>query len=130
MKTSFLKLLALAVSVGVGGLMAQQSPERPERPSGAENRGPTKIRVPKGVELPTAVQELVAQFQAQRSTLMESRRALQATLQGLSEEERKAAIQAARSASEEVNRAQRDLARQVRKELLDLRKARRSDTGG
>ena len=133
MKTSLLKLLVVALSLGVSGLIAQDRPtppDRPERPT-PPMRGPNdQIRIPGGVELPTAVQALVDQFKADRASLVEAREALRVKLEGLSDEERAAAMQAARAASEDLVRAQRDLARQIRKELHDLRKARRDGTGG
>ncbi len=119
--------------------MAQEQPTRPDRPDrpdrpnmpmtpGAGIRD--QIRIPDGVELPTAVQSLVDQFKADRASLVEAREALRLKLEGLSDEERAAAMQAARAASEDMVRAQRDLARQIRKELHDLRKVRRDGTGG
>lgn len=132
MKTSLLKMALLALTVTAGAAFAQERPQRPERPEGGEDRRPTKdqIRIPRGVELPTDVQTLVDQFRAQRSELLDARRAALSGLQDATEEERRAALTALRESQREQAGTQRDLARDIRRELRDLRRDRAGSGDG
>lgn len=132
MKTSLLKMALLALTVTAGAAFAQERPQRPERPAGGEDRRPSadKIRIPRGVELPTDVQTLVDQFRAQRSALLDARRAALSGLKDATEEERRAALTALRESQREQAGTQRDLARDIRRELRDLRRDRAGSGDG
>ena len=126
MKNSLLKMALLAVTVTAGAAFAQERPTRPEGKPPSRDQ----IRLPRGVELPTDVQSLVDQFRAQRSALVEARKAALAGLKDATQEERQAALEALRESHREYVGAQRDLARELRRELRDLRRDRAGSGDG
>ena len=126
MKNSLLKMALLAVTVTAGAAFAQERSTRPEGKQPSRDQ----IRIPRGVELPTDVQSLVDQFRAQRTALLEARKAALAGLKDATQEERRAAFEALRESQREQVGAQRDLARELRRELRDLRRERAGSGDG
>lgn len=77
-----------------------------------------------------ALKALVEQFQAQREAMLAERKALMESLKGKTREEAKAAIKAWEEAHKADLTANRDLAKQIRDQLRQLREDRRTRSGG
>ncbi len=141
MKASLLKILTLTATVGVVGSLAQTDgtaqPVDPGPVTAVPGQGPRvrahvpdAMRLPGYENLPTEVQDLVNRFQQQRQDWVANRRQLLARLQDMTAEEREAAIAELRELQRTQVREQRELARQIRDEMRELRNARRRAGGG
>lgn len=80
------------------------------------------------IEDPT-LKALVEQFQAQRATIMAERKTLMDSLKGLTKEQAKEAIKAWEETHRTELAANRELAKQIRDQLRQLREDRRSKSG-
>ena len=118
--------LAVALLAGTTGLFAQAVGTPPVRPTVPMGEGP---HGPRPGALPTEVQMMISQFNAQREDLLAQRRADLAALQAASAEKRADLLakmhenQAARQVQ------QRELARGIREQLKALREARKNGGG-
>ena len=131
MKFRILQTSLVALVVGVGSTLAQGTGpgDRPDA-NGMNLRDQMRVNIPRNVELPTDVQDLVNQFRSGLRNLIEERRALIESLGDASEEEIRAALGELREAHRDEIAAQRELARQLRKEIRELRRERAGDEGG
>ncbi len=140
MKPSLPRILVLMATVGVAGILGQETspPADPPVGAGPGQRAGARVREHAdqatrlhGIDnLPTEVQDLVNRFQEQRREWVTNRRQLLARLQDMTAEEREAAIAELRQMQREQVRQQRELARQIRDEMRELRNARRRGAGG
>ena len=128
MKIRLLNTTLLPLIVGVGSTFAQNGPS-PDRPR-ENKRDQVRIQIPRDANLPTDVQQLVNQFREGRDALLAERRALLASLGDASEAEVRAALDELRESHRAEIETQRELARQLRKELRQLRRDRAGPPDG
>ena len=128
MKIRLLNTALLTLIVGVGSTFAQNGPS-PDRPR-ENKRDQVRIQIPRDANLPTDVQQLVNQFREGRDALLAERRALLASLGDASEAEVRAALDELRESHRAEIETQRELARQLRKELRQLRRDRAGPPDG
>lgn len=124
------KLIAILIlAFSAAGLLAQNGPpaERPA-PNGL-GLGMFNNRVDIST-LPTELQDMINQFREQRTTFLQERKALFEELKNMTQEQRRARIQELRTQTRLALEAQRELARQIRQELRNLRQERRNNPGG
>ena len=122
MKSYKYLLLALGLALGAGvNAFGQQT---------ATNLPPVRPNLPAIdlSKLPPDIRALIVQFQSQRATLVETARALMASLQGATPDQRKAILDQFAADNRALLAGQRELARQIRTELRTLRQHRQ--TGG
>jgi len=118
--------LAAVLLVGSTGLFAQAAGTPPARPTVPVGPGPLTPR-PGG--MPTEVQTMIRQFDAQREALLAQRRAELAALQAANAEQRAALLAKMHEAQAARQDQQRELARKIREELKALREARKNGGG-
>jgi len=134
MNASFPKTLTLAAALLAGstGLFAQSAgtPSTPgtppARPTGPLGGG---LLTPRPGALPTEVQAMIRQFDAQRETLLAQRREELAKLLAATAEKREAMLAEMHKNQAARQDQQRELARKIREELKTLREARKNGGG-
>ncbi len=119
MKSKLIHLSVITGTLFLGTVASAQTSTTPERPVAPEVR-------PERPPLPDALKDLISDFREQRRDILEARKALVEALRNASEEERRAIIQAFRDANLERVRNERDLRREIHRELQDIRRERRA----
>ncbi len=131
MKLRLLNTAFLTLILGAGSTFAQDRPPVDRPAAGGQNqRDQVRLQIPRDANLPTDVQQLVNQFREGRDALLAERRAVLATLGDASEEEIRAALDELRQSHRAEIATQRELARQLRKELRQLRRDRAGPPDG
>lgn len=120
MKTKLILLCGVIGLLPFAGLtaVAQDAPPTP---------GPTEIVRP---PLPDALKELMLQFREQRREFLEARQELVQRLKNATEEERKELVAQFRQEQRERLHAQNQLRKEIRREMLELRRQRRQGGAG
>jgi Spy/CpxP family protein refolding chaperone len=76
---------------------------------------------------PDALRDLIEEFKAQRQDLLAARQALVEALRNATEEERRALIDAFRKENRERLKAEKELRKEIRRRLQELRRQRRNE---
>lgn len=108
-------------------VMSTEEPTEPTEPTEPPEEPDQPPEEPARPQIPDTVQSLIAEFQTARDALIQERLDLLAEMENATDEEKAAALAALREKNAELVESQKEMARQIREAVQDIREERRNN---